>query len=78
MTPDGLFIWVAGLRGPACEWWSDEYAFGLHERSIAMPLVLSRHKLKPGESILPLDELVKRYPAPPEKPVTKFKLERGA
>jgi hypothetical protein len=54
------FVWVRGVRGPACEKWPA----GMPAELKAHSQLLAGVKLKPDELALPLSTLAARYPAP--------------
>jgi hypothetical protein len=59
---DRYLVWIEGLRGPEPQKWSSDALWG----QLGRQDVIVRFPLADHEAELPLDQLVKRYPAPRE------------
>ena len=55
-------VWIEGLRGPEPQKWSPDALWGQRNRTD----VIVRFPLTEQEAKLPLDQLIRRYPAPQE------------
>ena len=55
-------VWVEGLRGPEPQKWSSDALWG----QLGRQDVIVRFQLTDREAKLPLDQLAKLHPVPPE------------
>ena len=55
-------VWIEGLRGPEPQKWHADALWGQLNRTD----VIIRYPLTSKEAKLPLDQLARRYPVPPE------------
>jgi len=63
MNPAGYFVYVTGPRGPCPQRWCPDIRFDVAGRERP---VLASYELTEAEMHVPLTELEKRYPPPPE------------